>query len=141
MHWAFDMKLDNGILIESGYNTRNRYLEEGNRIEFFGTIATNWVRRRMEPGTINISQLKLSTETQCYTEVLMWDIETEDLSYVFSPYRYIRASTDKHHRLDCCVIAIAETDEEFQLPENEAWACGHLVRSGAGIILQLDKIL
>lgn len=141
IHWTFDMKLDNGILIESGCRIRNGYLEKGDRIEFFGTIATSWVRRRMESVAINILQLKLSDETKCFTDVLMWDIEIEALHYVFGPYRYNRASTDKHHRLDCCVIAITEMDEDFQIPENEAWAYGHLVRSSAGIMLQLDKIL
>ncbi len=136
-YWTFDMRLDNQILIKSYYYTKVKqaqYLKEGDNIEFFGTVGLIWNRRRKEAGSINIAQLKLSNKTKCFTEVLMWDAAIRYLGFGYGKQVF----TDKHSCMESCLISITEVDEEMELPDNE-WTYGYLVKSGSGILLQLNN--
>jgi len=141
-HWRFCMKLNDGISIncsiinkEDGKNYI--YFEEGDIIEFFGTVNTHWqgIFSRYNVSDICLYNAKLSCEERYYSDVFMWNIKT----YKGDIAEKIAITRNEKGIIDSQIACISEL-EETESTENK-WTYGHLIKKWKDVILQLDKVI
>lgn len=140
--WKFSIRLNDGILIKCSTYIRKKeddqnpiYFEEGDWIEFWGTVHTHWqgIFCRYNISDLSLYDATLSGEERAYSDVLIWNAKTSK-GYTTSKMAYtVNASTSI---IDSQIAYVGELEEA-----ESKWTYGTLVKRKNDVILQIEKVL
>ena len=93
--WKFTIELNNDITLKCQTYPRFKkstnflYFEEGDSIEFWGSVYTNWmggIFSKKDVASILIYDAKLSKEERFFSEVFMWNIKKYHFQNFYNMY-------------------------------------------------------